>query len=117
MRRYLLTATVTTAFLAAPPALAQEAADDGVEDVTMEVMEGQGESEAEFVDRIELPDRASDTARERAAPGRERGGDAGERGRGDERRPGEAAREAAQTAREARERDEPDDPDDPETPD
>lgn len=108
MRRDLLMATVTTAFLTAPPALAQEAGDDGVEDVTMEVMDAQGQSEEEFVDRIELPDRASDTARERA-------GGAAERGRGDERRrPGEAAREAAQTAREARQREA---PDDPETPD
>lgn len=111
MRRELLAVTPIIALLAAPAAFAEEAADDGVEDVTMEVMDAQGQSEAEFVGRIELPDSASETARERAGPGLERAGDAAERGRDNSRRPGELPREAAQTAREARQQeDKPDQP-------
>lgn len=60
------TASILLLGLIATPVWAQE---EGGDDVTMEVVSDADADEAEFVDEIELPEEASDTARDNAAFG------------------------------------------------
>lgn len=85
--------------LVATPVWADE---EGDEDVTMEVVSDAEADEAEFVDEIELPEAASDTARTNAAFGIDTANEARTKAREDGRGFGEStAREAREQGRDA----------------
>lgn len=93
------TAGILLLGLIATPVWAQE--EDG-DDVTMEVVSDADADEAEFVDEIELPEEASDTARENAAFGIDTANEARTKARDDGRAFGEStSREAREQGRDA----------------
>lgn len=89
------TASILLLGLSATPVWAQE---EEVDDVTMEVVSDADADEAEYVEDIELPEAASDTARDNAAFGIDTANDARKNASEDGRAFGE------RTAGEARER-------------